>query len=273
MRWFREHKIITLIIAIVIVLVALLISSFVLQGQNNAVGRVTSSVVNAVQRPISEAGSFIGNSVSGLFRDEEMEAENEELKERIRELESELVNSSLSEAQLQELNDVADLLNANNLLETYDAVTAKVIALDGSNYFNVFTIDAGTDDGIDVDAVVVNGDGLVGRVVAVTSNTARIIGIVDESNSVGFEVYSSERPLGICEGDGSGNLTGYMLDENAIVQKGNNLITSGISGLYPAGLSIGQVTDVEWTHDSPLKSVSIEPSVDFRNIKMVTVLI
>jgi rod shape-determining protein MreC len=152
-------------------------------------------------------------------------------------------------------------------------VTADVIGLDNSSGFNIFTINAGSKDGVSDDSVVIDGDGLIGRVMSVSDNSAKVISIIDETNKVGFQVFRDLEWLGMLSGDGEGDLTGYMLDESAAVREGDRLITSSIGGSYPAGITIGKVTSVEWNHDLPLKTVRVEPAVYFKSIRKVAVLL
>ena len=78
--------------------------------------------------------------------------------------------------------------------------------------------------------------------------------------------------LGILSGDGTGNLTGYLLDSNASVVEGDQLVTSGME-LYPAGIAIGTVREVVWDADALVYMVTVEPSVYFKNLQKVTVLL
>jgi len=77
--------------------------------------------------------------------------------------------------------------------------------------------------------------------------------------------------LGVLSGDGSGKLNGYMLDSGAAVIEGDELITSGL-GSYPAGIVIGKVTEVQWQNDQLIKAVSIDPIVNFNDIRKVVVV-
>ncbi|MDD3168092.1 MAG: rod shape-determining protein MreC, partial [Eubacteriales bacterium] len=184
----------------------------------------------------------------------------------------EIIQIKLTEAELAELQNLSNILGYENVTPYYNYVTADVVAMDGSNWFNLFTINAGTKDGLYKDAVVINGDGLIGRVLEVGSDWAKVISVIDESNSVSFKVFRDMQLLGILSGDGKGSLKGYMIDTEAAVIEGDILITSGI-GMYPEGIPIGKVKKVEWNNDTLLKTVTIEPSAYFKNLHRVTVLV
>lgn len=273
MRWFRGHKVVTVAIIIALVLTIIIVASYKLQGKNNAVGRVAGGIISTLQKPISIGWDFVSEGASGFFTSDELEKKNEDLKEEVRQLEGNLIKEKLNAEELEELQNLSATLGNLGLDQESATVVASVIALDKSNYFDIFTIDAGNSQGIKVNSVVITGDGVVGRVMSVTENSAKVISMVDESNKIGFQVFRDLNLLGICTGDGEGGLSGYLLDDDAVVNEGDRLVTSGIGGIYPEGLIIGKVTDVEWTHDSPLKNVTIDPAVDFKSIKQVAVLL
>jgi len=92
--------------------------------------------------------------------------------------------------------------------------------MDGANWFNLFTINRGTESGVYPDAIVVTGDGLTGRVLETGQGWSKVIGIIDESNKVSFKVLRDPTLLGVLHGDGLSGLTGYMLDGKASVIEG-----------------------------------------------------
>ena len=143
---------------------------------------------------------------------------------------------------------------------------------DGSNIFNVFTINAGKDDGVTPGSIVVNEDGLVGKVVTVGKTWSKVLGIVDANDSVSFTLLRDPEVVGVLSGDGEGGMSGYLFDEEKSLNKGDILITSGMS-LYPAGITIGKVSSVVYDESSREKRINVEPQVNFRAIRMVTVLV
>ncbi|GHU49853.1 rod shape-determining protein MreC [Clostridia bacterium] len=229
--------------------------------------------MNTIEIPFAYTGSFFNDRFAVLFATEDLVKENEQLKERIQDLEKELMDAQLSGTDFEDLKSLSESLNYAGLHDQYAIITADVIAMDESNVFNIFTINVGSKNGVATDAVVVDGDGLIGRVMSVGDSWAKVISVIDESNKVGFQVFRNPEWLGVLQGDGNGRLTGYMLDETAAVREGDRLITSGIGGIYPQGITIGKVTTVEWDHDTPLKTLDVEPAAYFRNIRKVSVLL
>ena len=273
MRWIREHSTAAAIITAIVVLFLFMFFSRQTFEDTNPLGRVSGQVIHTIQTPFAMVGSFISDRFSVIFTRGDMAEENAQLKEHIQELEKELTDAKLSARDLTELRRLSESLNYSGLQTSYQIITADVIALDESNVFNVFTVNVGAKDGVKVNNVVVDGDGLIGRIMTVGNSWAKVISAIDENNKVGFQVYRSPEWLGVLQGDGYGGLTGYMLDETAAVREGDRLITSGIGGIYPQGITVGKVTNVELNLDAPLKTVTIEPAAYFKNIRKVSVLL
>lgn len=272
MNWLREHKILTLILSIFFILVIVVVISYSNIGSSTVLGRSVNKVVATIQGPVSSAGNGVKSGLYGILQFRSILKENEELKDQISDLNREIIQIKMTEAELAELQNLSNILGYENVTPYYTYLTADVVAMDGSNWFNLFTINAGTKDGVYKDAVVINGDGLIGRVLETGSDWAKVISVIDESNSVSFKIFRDMQLLGILSGDGKGSLKGYMVDTEAAVIEGDILITSGM-GMYPEGIPIGKVKKVEWNNDTLLKTVTIEPSAYFKNLQKVTVLV
>lgn len=272
MNWLREHKTLTVILAILFTLTIIITISSNHIGNSTPLGRNIEKISALIKEPFSSAGNGVKSGLNGLIHFRSILNENEQLKEQISELNREIIQAKLTEAELDELRSLSNILGYQNISSNYTYVTADVIGMDGSNWFNLFTINAGIEDGIYKDAVVVNGDGLIGRVLEVGTDWAKIISVIDESNSVSFKVLRDLSLLGILYGDGKGGLEGYMIDPDAAIIEGDILITSGI-GMYPEGVPIGKVENIVWNNNTLLKTITIEPSAYFKNLQKVTVLI
>jgi rod shape-determining protein MreC len=90
---------------------------------------------------------------------------------------------------------------------------------------------------------------------------------------MGFQIKGEKTYLGVLHGDGSGKLSGYLLDEEATAKEGDELFTSGVGGIYPAGVKIGVVTKAELKSDSSLLNIEADPAVYFKGLKKVAVLV
>lgn len=272
MKWIREHKTATIIACILIVLVIITVVSYIHRGSDSWVGRVLGSGIAFVQEPLSSAGNGVNGAANGIFRFRSIVEENEKLKDEVAELERKLTEQSLSAADLEELRSLSQALNYVEDTTAYKWLAADVIAMDGSHWFNIFTINAGKKQGVVKDAIVLNGNGLIGKIYEVGPNWAKVISIIDGNNHVSFKVNRDLTLLGILYGDGKGGLTGYMLSPEAPVIKGDTLITSGME-MYPEGIPLGKISQVSWDTNALLRTVTVEPAVTFDNISKVTVVI
>ena len=272
MKWIQEHKLISFLLAIILVCVVILLSSVASSGQGNPVSRALNSVYTAIERPISGIAGTISKNVSGIFSYQKLQEENEALKKENEELQKQVTSLALSANELKELTRLSKVLNYKGIKTADDLVSADVTSMDGTNWMNIFTINAGKDDGIETGDVVVCGEGLVGRVNAVGNSWAKVTSIIDESSKVSFKLSGNLQVIGIVEASKDGVLTGYMLDSEAKISEGDEIITSGM-GVYPAGIHIGKITKVKYDSDEQLLKVDIKPAVEFESLQKVSVIL
>ena len=272
MKWIKAHKLLAGLTCTVLLLCLIIVLSYLSRGSTTFVGKQIERATAFIQRPIAQVAYNIRDSV---FRFGEVLDENERLREENARLRSDIIATRLTLKDIQELRELANALNYESVEYKQNITTANVISLDGTNWFNIFTIDKGTDNGIYKDAVVVNGDGLIGTVMEAGNSWAKIISIIDETNKVSFIVLREPDMVGILQGDGNGKLEGFMLDNQAGVIEGDILLTSGIGmePMYPKGIEIGRVTSVSYNTDTQLKTITIDPSVEFGNLRKVAVIL
>ena len=272
MNWIKEHIKLVIIMIVIICLVTIIVISSYNLGWISLPGQVAQSGAAVAEEPLTDASSGIKDGITGIFGFRSLQKENYELKKEVEDLRQQLTEAQLTEQELQQLRELSQSLNYADYDDKYQRVTADVIAVDGSNLFNIFTINVGKNDGISAGSIVVNEDGLVGKVVTVGKSWSKVLGIVDASDSVSFTLLRDPEVIGVLSGDGEGGLSGYLFDEEKSLNKGDILITSGMS-LYPAGIVIGKVSSVEYDESSKEKKISVESQVNFKAIRRVTVLI
>ena len=272
MKWYREHTRATIAGVILLLLLSLTVASYVNQGSNSWIGIQLERVSAFLQEPVSDAGNGVSTTIKGIFQLKQLLAERDALSEENARLRRDLIDQALSRADLAELRSLTEAMNYIDPTEDYSYLTAKVVAMDGSSWYHIFTINAGSEDGVRKNSVVINGDGLVGRILDVGPNWAKVITVIDENNDVSFQVFRQLDLIGILSGDGEGKITGYMLDEEASVIEGDILVTSGME-IYPQGIPIGKISRITWDKDALLRTVEIQPAVDFTKVQKVTVII
>ncbi len=229
-------------------------------------------MLTTIQEPFVKAGKGIGTAFNGILHFKEITRENEALRDEIDRLNSEIINLKLTQEELKLLNSLSLALNYETVRSYYDYLTGDVIAMDGSNWFNIFTVNLGSNHGVKRDTVVINGQGLIGRVMEVGSNWSKVISIIDESNSVSFKATRDGSLMGVMAGDGMGGLRGYMLNPDFEILEGDELITTGM-GMFPEGIPIGKVSRIAINEDSLLKVIQIKPSANLETIQKVIFII
>jgi rod shape-determining protein MreC len=273
MNWFASHKKLSIVAALLAVLLILLFVSYSLRDEDSGVGTVAGTVVAYIQKPFIALRNAVTNGFSDLFGSEGAAAENKALREELERVKTELTKEKLSREELTELEKLSESLNVTQLQQEYTLVAANVVSMDNSDTFDIFNIDIGVESGVKRNSVVVCGDGLVGRVLTTSHGWSKVVAIIDENNKIGFQIHRSKDFLGVCYGDGKGDMQGYLLDEAATAGEGDEVLTSGVGGIYPAGLVIGKITKVETKGETDLLEVSIRSAVYFKGLKKVAVLI
>jgi rod shape-determining protein MreC len=150
-----------------------------------------------------------------------------------------------------------------------------VIAVGPAQDFSwTITIDAGMRDGIEQEMTVINGDGLVGRVLKTTASTATVVLIVDSTSAVGGRVAGSEE-IGIVSGTGrQDSMEFQMLDPLADLRNGDALVTFGSKGGRPfaPGIPIGRVSEVSGTPGQLTRVATVTPYIDVSTLSIVGVV-
>ncbi len=272
MNWIKNHKLISFLIGVIFISLTILIVSVASSGQGNPISRALNSVYTAIERPISAVAGSISENVAGIFSYRQLQEENARLKEENQALQQQVTSLTLSANELKELKNLSKVLNYKGVVGTSDLVSGDVISMDGTNWMNIFTINIGKDDGVQVDNIVLCGEGLVGRVHSVGDGWAKVTAIIDESSKVSFKLAGNLQVIGIVEASSDGVLTGYMLDSEAKISEGDEIITSGM-GVYPAGIKIGKITKVKYDSDEQLLKVEIKPAVEFESLQKVSVIL
>lgn len=232
-----------------------------------------SVLIVPFQKGINSIGSWLNERGASFKNAEELSAENDELKERIAELEAENVKLIQNEAELLRLRKLYDI---DQDYSQYEKVAANVISKDPGNWYSTFIIDKGSTSGIEVDMNVISGGGLVGIVTEVGKNWAKIRSIIDDSSNVSAMTITNFDTC-IVSGDLTVSDEGYlafsrMSTENDVLP-GERLVTSNISDKYLEGILIGTIASISSDSNDLTKTGYVIPFVDFRNLQEVLVVL
>lgn len=261
-----------LIFILTILCILMLIISVAVKGFTSPVKSVTGAVVIPLQDGVNSIGLWFKEKSELLKSVKTLTSENEKLKKQVNELTEE--NSLLAQNKY-ELQRLRELFKLDEEYSSYDKIAAKVIGKDTNNWFNTFTINRGSDDGIQKDMNVISGGGLVGIVYDVGKNYAKVRSIIDDESGVSVS-FASTSDTAIASGDlkliedGEMRVTGILA--KAKVSEGDMVITSQISDKFLPGILVGYVTSISKDSNELTQSGKIVPVVDFRHIDEVLVI-
>ena len=243
---------------------------------NNSILTPLRTGVGYVLIPFQSGVNAIGTSLYNHIRDfstmQEAQAENEELKGRVAELTEE--NNRL-QAEQYELERLRKLYALDQDYMQYEKVAARVIAKDSGNWFQIFRINKGSNDGIKENMNVIAGGGLVGIVTDVGANYATVRSIIDDASRVSC--------MSMRSGDNcivSGDLTLFQegllgldhVKKEADIQEGDKIVTSNISDVFLPGILVGYATELTTDSNNVSKSGQIVPVAEFDNLQEVLVI-
>jgi len=226
--------------------------------------------VMTIFSPVPKLVNWIGGTTSDMYHGyldmRRSVAENVALRNKVASLTAENLKLRQSEGDLRRLRS---LLGYSEQF-TMQTSLAHALMLDTSTRFKSLIIDRGSAGAVEVNDVVVNANGLVGRVVLTTNDMAKVQMLTDSNSAVGALIERTRRQ-GVIRGDGSGAAQMYDVPSLADVQPGDAVLTAGIDGVYPKGIPIGTIVKAEKGQDL-FKTIAVRPAVDFGMIEEVIVI-
>ena len=218
-------------------------------------------------------GMWISDVSSNFETMEDMQKKNDELQKKVDDLT--IDNTRLRQDQY-ELERLRELYKLDENYSDYQKVGAHVISNNGTNWFNDFTIDKGSNDGIKENCKVLAGSGLAGIVTEVGPDYARVRSIIDDSSNVSAMVLSTSDTC-IVRGDlklaADGRLRFEKLANNGNeIEVGEQVVTAHVSDRFVQGLFIGYISELELDSNKLTYSGYITPAVDFSKLQEVLVI-
>lgn len=192
----------------------------------------------------------------------QLRGENAQLKGQIVDLQQQL-----SEANI--LSALVGYARSSNPENRY--LAAKVIGYDTSPFLRYIIIDKGSDHGLRRGMPVVTEQGLVGRVSAITSLAARVQLITDSASRVNVRLQSSDSQA-VLAGSLTGEISLDLIPQEANIQPGETVVTSGLGGGYPGNIIVGQVTGSRSLEQELFQSAGVQSAVDFSQLEIVLVI-
>ena len=230
-------------------------------------------IIVPFEKSIAAIGQWLTDVHSAFQDKQDLIGANKELQTTVDALTEQNNILIHDQAELTRLEQLYDL---DEEYSDYPKVAARIISKDPGNWYDTFTINRGSSDGIRVDNNVIAGKGLVGIVTEVGSNWATVRAIIDDSSNVSAMTVSTDDNC-VVEGDleliDEGKLRFTQLyDLEDRVTVGERIVTSNISEKYVEGLFIGYVSDIELDTNNLTKTGTIVTPVDFQHLKDVFVI-
>ncbi len=261
-----------LLIALIFVCVSAAALTLTNQNSSGPVRTIAGYAIVPFQNGINQIGKWLSGKGQRFKNADKLASENKELKEHISSLTEQ---NNLLVQQQGELSELKKLYQIDKTYSEYEKVAAEVIARDPGNWFNTFTINRGSRQGIKKDMNVIADGGLVGLVTEVGPDWATVKSIIDDSSNVSAMTVSTNDTC-IVSGDlrlmEQGKLAfSQMKSENAVTV-GEKIVTSEISDKYLKGILIGYVSDVNEDSNHLTSTGYLIPVVDFEHISDVLVI-
>lgn len=273
MSEFFRGKGFKVLAGIFVVLFGIVIGSLLRNGFANTVDGIVGVVVTPVRVVSSAVGNFFSDIGDGfksksdlLKRVEELEKENNELKNQLADYES----------TKQENDQLRDLINLQEENEDMEFALANIISRNGDEWSNTVSLNKGSLDGISVgDPVVTKDSFLVGYVSKTGATFSTVTTILDITSNVGVTM-SSSRESGVMECSAElskqGKCKVSYLPRESSIPRGELVLTSGLSGYYPAGLIVGQTDSVYLSDDGLSSQATVTPAADIDGVTDVFVI-
>ena len=265
-----------LIMIIIIVIIILAIFSFTLKEdrQLNKFESLIKDTVTGVQKLVTSPFNWIFQKIDDYKELINIREKYQKLLPEVDRIES--LTTENIELRIQ-LESMKEELNIKYTINQYEYLNATVINRNISYWYNTITIDKGTYNGVETDMVVVNSDGLIGKVVSTTTFTSdvKLLTTSDTNNKISVAISNGSNKL-------YGLIKDYNYNTNSLevegisntetVSIGDYVYTSGLGGVFPSGILIGKVTEITTDEYDLAKIINVSPIADFDNINYVAIL-
>ena len=228
--------------------------------------------------PLQSASSKASGATSGFFQQiwnfRSTAKENEQLKERLAQVETELHTARTAATENERLKALLDLRDQSNI----KSVPARVIARDPSVWFNTISINRGTSSGVEVNMPVVTAGGIVGRIITAGPWSSQVMLITDEKAGAGAVVGQLGQSGALGSVRGRSDLGVGLIEMRYVsglekVEVNDYVMTTGQDGIYPPGLNVGRVVEVKNGTATQAHQILIQPGAQLDHLEEVAVLL
>ncbi len=271
MRKFFSSKQLIIILLIVAICLGMAVYTGA-SGKASPLSKLLSMVIAPMQSGVSSIYNKMNEGFDYAFHYDEMTAENEQLKQQVRDMEQKVRDADVA---IEENNRLRLLLGIKERNRSFTFEVAEVIARTPTDWATTLTIDKGSNAGIEQGDCVITEDGMVGYVNTVAPTCSEVTTVIDTEMQAGALI-TRTRVIAIAEGEytlmADDLLKLAYLDTDADIVIGDTVETSGRGGVFPKGIMIGTVEKiVPETHGISNYAV-IKPFVDVEKVHSVFVI-
>ncbi len=258
--------------AAVLAVVTFVVSSL-MGGSANPVSGVLGVITTPLRGAVSSFANWVENRYDYAFRYDALVEENELLKQRIAELEA--LNRDSADA-MEENEVLRDILELDQKRKDFVWELANVTARGATNWSSTITLNKGSHHGISAGNCVVDRYGnLVGVVEEVSLNWCTVITVIDPELEMGALV-ARTNSAAILEGDftlmGHGKLKLSYLPETTLLLSGDEVLTSGMGGVYPSGLNVATIDELRTEPSGMGRYAVLSPAADLDELHQVFII-
>jgi len=235
---------------------------------SHGLGRIALFFVAPFQEAVSVAVSFSRGTWDNYFALVATARENTRLKERLKQAVAR--NSQWREVELSNIR-LRQLLDFKTAIIS-QSVAAEIVGRDPSSWYQAVIINKGSSAGIRKGLPVVVPEGIAGQVTDVSAHYAKVMLIIDRNSAVDALVQRT-RASGIIKGEASGRCLFKYVMRKEEVAVGDKIVASGLDGVFPKGMAIGDVTGVVRRTSEIFQEVTVTPHVDFEKLEEVLVVL
>lgn len=256
------------ILALIVINIAVLIVSSLHHDPAADRGQLGMRIISPLQKLVISGTRSVRNIWRNYFWTITSIQENQVLQAKLDQAVNELNQRKeleLSNTRMRQLLDFKKRV-------PYRTVACQVVARDPSPWFKTLIVDKGRGAGIQRGMAVIVPQGVVGQVIDVTDDFAKILLIIDSNSSVDALVQET-RSRGIIKGDSLGTCQFKYVSRKDEIHVGDLVISSGLDGVYLKGFPIGQVLEVVRHHSGIFQDILIMPHVDFEKLEEVLIVL
>ena len=234
----------------------------------NAIERTALAIFGPVLKPASMASNFFGDLWDGYISLVGVHQENQKLREMIKDLNARIIAGN------EAVQDNQRLLRLLGMKESVKAPTlsALVVGEDFSPWFRTLIIDRGSSSGLREGMAVIAADGVVGQTIKVSADTSRVLLLTDHASGIAATIQRS-RARGVVKGKGEGLCSLEFTKQEEDVKIGDQVVASGIGGVFLKGTPVGEVTMVKRGQFGIFQTVTIRPAVNVSRLEEVIVVL